>query len=435
MIAVWEDGVTDEAEDIPQSGTSLSAVSMGSNSVQLRHYNERVVLDALRREGEASKAQLARIARLTPPAISGIVDALVAGGFVEARGKRFGGKGQPSAMFGIKPDGAFSVGLHLGRRSLDGVLIGFDGKTLLFEQFEHDFPDPEEVRLKGNEILRTFRKYLGDKANKLIGIGISAPYFLGSWETELGTNPETQGRWRDIDLTSHFAEARGLPLFVENDASAAAAAELVFGAGKYLKDFVHLSINTMIGGGLVMDGVLQTGPNGNAAAYGPMPVTPSRLHSTPPSQGSFEILLRRASIYVLMRHLAASGSKVVRVRELDPMPDDARHPFTEWQDDCIEALAQAIVSTISVIDVEAIVIDGLLPRKLMEETTAKVRVELARVVPTGVVAPEIIDGTLGARASAIGAAILPLYMLFAPDSAILTRKGTGNKPLMVRSTG
>jgi hypothetical protein len=64
-----------------------------------------------------------------------------------------------------------------------------------------------------------------------------------------------------------------------------------------------------------------------------------------------------------------------------------------------------------------------------------VRAELGRVMPTGVVAPDIIDGKLGARASAIGAAILPLYMLFAPDSAILTRKGTGNKPLMVRSTG
>jgi predicted NBD/HSP70 family sugar kinase len=431
---VWEEGVSDGADDIPLTGNSVTSVSMGSNSVQLRHYNERVVLDSLRREGEASKAQLARIARLTPPAISGIVDSLVAAGLVEARGKRFGGKGQPSAMFGIKPDGAFAVGLHLGRRSLDGVLLGFDGETLLFEQFEHDFPDPEEVRQRGNQILRSFRKHLGDKAGKLIGLGISAPYFLGSWEKELGTNPETQGRWRDIDLTSHF-DAQGLPIFVENDASAAAAAELVFGAGKYLKDFVHLSINTMIGGGLVMDGVLQTGPNGNAAAYGPMPVTPSRLTSTPPTQGPFEILLRRASIYVLMRHLAASGSKVVRVRELDPMPADARQPFTEWQDDCAAALAQAIVSTISVIDVEAIVIDGLLPRHLMQETTAKVRAELGRVMPTGVVAPDIIDGTLGARASAIGAAILPLYMLFAPDSAILTRKGTGNKPLMVRSTG
>jgi predicted NBD/HSP70 family sugar kinase len=291
------------------------------------------------------------------------------------------------------------------------------------------------VQKQGNDLLRRFRAQLGDRSSRIAGIGISAPYFLGSWENELGTRPESQGRWLDVDLMSHFVEAGDLPIYVENDASAAAAAELVFGVGRHLKDFVHLSISTMIGGGLVMDGVLQTGPNGNAAAYGPMPVTPSTLKSTPPSKGPFELLLRRASIYVLLRHLAAAGIHIRRVRDLDPMPPGALLPFTEWQDDCADALAQAIVSTVSVVDVEAIVIDGLLPETLMRQTTEKVRAALRKIIPTGVIAPQIIDGTQGARASAIGAGILPIYMLFSPDSAILTRKGTVNKPLMVRQSG
>lgn len=425
--------MTELSEEVVHKTSGVNPGSMGSNSVQLRHYNERVVLEALRRTKEASKAELARIARLTPPAVSAIVDSLVAAGLVEPRGKRFGGKGQPSGMFGVNPEGAFMIGLHLGRRSLEGVLLDFDGKTLLFEQFDHEFPEPDQVGLRGNQILNHFRQHLGDKADRLIGLGISAPYFLGSWEAELGAKPEGSGSWRNVDLTSHFDAARGLPTFVENDASAAAAAELVFGAGTYLKDFVHLSVNTMIGGGLVMDGVLQTGPNGNAAAFGPMPVTASRLRTTPPSQAPFEILLRRASIYVLMRHLAASGSSVTRVRELDPMPKDSAVPFAEWQDDCANALAQAIVSTISVVDVEAIVIDGLLPRALMKETVDLVRTELARVIPTGVVAPLIVDGSIGPRASAIGAAILPLVMLFTPDSTILTRKGFDKKQMMIGS--
>ncbi len=425
----------EETEDSSSNISDLAPLSHGSNSVQLRHYNERVVLEALRRLSTASKAELARIARLTPPAIAAIVDSLVSNGLVEARGKRFGGKGQPSAMFGINPAGAFTIGLHIGRRSLEGVLLNFGGETLHFEQADHEFPDPDEVRDRGNKIVQTLRGHLGDQANRLIGLGISAPYFLSSWEAELGAKSGVSGRWRDVDLRSHFREAGGLPVFVENDASAAAAAELVFGVGKYLKDFVHLSVNTMIGGGLVMDGVLQTGPNGNAAAYGPMPVTASRLRSTPPNEGPFEILLHRASIYVLMRHLAASGSTVTRVRHLDPMPDDARIPFAEWQNDCAGALAQAVVSTISVIDVEAIVIDGLLPRALMRDTVDMVRAELRQVMPVGVVAPQILDGSIGPRASAIGAAILPLVMLFAPDSAILTRKGTDKKAMMIGSKG
>jgi predicted NBD/HSP70 family sugar kinase len=407
----------------------------GSNSVQMRHYNERVVLDAIRRLGQASKADVARFAHLTPPAVAGIVDALVDAGYVELRGKRFGQKGQPSSLYRLAPEGGFSIGLHLGRRTLDAVLVEFSGAVRTSESHEYEFPEPDLVRRIGGGVITRMRNGLGPHAARLIGLGISAPYFLGGWERELGFPPQVSARWREIDLTSFFSEANGLPLFVENDASAAAAAELVFGAGTRYRDFVHLSINTMIGGGLIIDGVLQTGPNGNAAAYGPMPVTPSRLSSVPAPAGPFEMLLRRASVYGLIKHLRANGVTINRVRELDPMPQDARPYFNEWQEDCADALAQAIITTIAVVDIEAVVIDGLLPRALLQDTVAKVQRRFAELVPMGLVAPEIIAGSTGPQASAIGAAILPIYSMFAPDSAVLTKKAVEKKPLMIRSTG
>ena len=109
--------------------------------------------------------------------------------------------------------------------------------------------------------------------------------------------------------------------------------------------------------------------------------------------------------------------------------------FTEWQEDCVDALAQAIVTTIAVVDVEAIVIDGLLPRALLQDTVAKIQRRFAELVPMGLVAPEIVSGTTGPQASAIGAGILPIYSMFAPDSAILTKRAIEKKPLMIRSTG
>jgi predicted NBD/HSP70 family sugar kinase len=419
----------------PMSGNGTTASGKGSNSVQVRHYNERVVLDAIRRLGQASKADVARFAHLTPPAVAGIVDALVEAGYVELKGKRFGQKGQPSVMYGLAAEGGFSIGLHIGRRTLDAVLIEFSGNVRLTEAHEYEFPEPDLVRRIGNGVIARFRKELGAGATRLIGMGISAPYFLGGWERELGFPAEVSARWREVDLTNFFGEAAGLPLFVENDASAAAAAELVFGAGTRYRDFVHLSINTMIGGGLIIDGVLQTGPNGNAAAYGPMPVTPSKLSSIPAPSGPFEMLLRRASIYGLINHLRANGITINRVRELEPMLPEARPFFVEWQEDCADALAQAIVTTIAVIDLEAVVIDGLLPRALLQDTVAKIQRRFAELVPMGLVAPQIVAGSTGPQASAIGAGILPIYSMFAPDSAVLTKKAVEKKPLMIRSLG
>ena len=99
---------------------------------------------------------------------------------------------------------------------------------------------------------------------------------------------------------------------VENDASAAAVAELVQGVGTRYEDFLHISLTTFIGAGLVIDGTLQTGPHGNTAAFGPFPVAPSSLASVPKPSGPFEILLHRASIYTLVNHLRLGGVEITR---------------------------------------------------------------------------------------------------------------------------
>ena len=135
----------------------------GSNSVQLRHYNERVVLNALRRFGQASKAEIARFAHLTPPAVATIVEALEHGGYVKGGGRRFGGKGQPAAMYELSPSGAYSIGLHIGRRALDAVLIDFRGQTQAYETHDHDYPDPAVVRRIANAILQRFRSSLAKR--------------------------------------------------------------------------------------------------------------------------------------------------------------------------------------------------------------------------------------------------------------------------------
>ena len=107
----------------------------------------------------------------------------------------------------------------------------------------------------------------------------------------------------------------------------------------------------------------------------------------------------------------------------------------EWQEDCADALAQALVATISIVDVEAIVIDGLLPSPRMRALVARTEARLRAVIPRGVIAPAILAGEVGRRGSALGAAILPIYLQYAPDSAVLPRKAVERKPLMIRSFG
>ncbi len=395
----------------------------GSNSVHVRHYNERVVLEALRCQGQASKAELARSVNLTPQAVAGIVDALVEAGLVEPKGKRFGQVGQPSIMYGPAPDGAYSVGLHVGRKALDAVLVDFSGHVLACENHEYDFPEPNAVvRLSASCVQRFKDSVAGVAQEKMVGVGVAMPYFLGGWKSEQNLPEAVATAWETFDFKTRLACATQFHIALENDASAAAAAELIYGVGRNYKNFIYLSINTFIGGGLVINGNLATGPHGNSAALGPFPVSHSRLSSVATPSGPFEILLRRASVAVLMHHLKAKGVRMTRVKDLEHLDRDAQSYLREWQEDCADALAQAIIGSIAVIDVDAVIVDGILPRAILDTTIAMTARRFNDIVPDGLVAPQIVVGSAGVQAAAIGAAILPFYSMFAADSTVLTKK-------------
>jgi predicted NBD/HSP70 family sugar kinase len=115
------------------------------------------------------------------------------------------------------------------------------------------------------------------------------------------------------------------------------------------------------------------------------------------------------------------------------MPPAVRTLVSEWQDDCADALAQAIIGSIAVVDVEAVVIDGLLPAPLLMETVSRVRQCFSEMIPPGLIAPTIAAGALGSRGSALGASILPLYLMFGPDTGVLMKKANDKKPLLIGS--
>jgi predicted NBD/HSP70 family sugar kinase len=400
----------------------------GSNSVQVRHYNERVVLDTIRKLGEASKAEIARLANLTPQAVAGIVDALMAAGYIEIKSRRSGYVGSPSQMYGLAADGAYSIGIHVGRRSLDSLLIDLLGQTRMAYSHEYDFPDPDSVLNFAKGDLAKLRLELPPDANdRVVGLGIAMPYFLGGWNNELGFSKSIVDAWASTNLQDTLAQMSGLPVHLENDASAAAIAELVHGLGRSETDFLYLSLNTFVGGGLVTDGRLQTGPNGNTAAMGPFPVSPSRLSSVAAPGGHFEILLRRASIFVLMNHLRVNGVEINRARDIDFLSPASKRFLREWQEDAVDALAEAIVGAVSVVDLNAIIVDGILPVETLVNTVDLLKERFGKIAPEGIIDPKIMIGSIGPNAAAIGAAILPFYSMFAPDSDVLVKKQKSDK--------
>jgi hypothetical protein len=272
----------------------------GANQLRVRAYNERLVLSLVRRNVGLSKADIARLSGLSAQTVSVIMRALEKDGLLK-RGDPVRGKvGKPSIPMALDPDGVFSFGLKIGRRSAELILMDFVGTVRASLNEAYKYPTPDGIRKFVRASVEQLSRGLSTMhRQRIAGIGIAAPFELWNWVEEVGAPPEDMSAWREVDLIDIIGEIVPFPVFQQNDATAACGAELVFGAGPNYSDFAYFFIGSFIGGGVVLNQALYAGKTGNAGAFGSMPV-PSR--SGHPSQ-----LIDQASIFVLEEMLTREG--------------------------------------------------------------------------------------------------------------------------------
>lgn len=397
----------------------------GRNSVQLRRHNERLVLQTLRRGGEASRAELARKTRLTSTAVGAIIQSLEAGSLVQSGGRRFEGRGQPATLIRINPKGAFGIGVRLDRDSIETALVDFGGEILARRIHGGDLPSPEKtLELVCHDIAAVLDALDPGERSRLSGIGVAQPFALGSSLEQQVLGCPSLRAWQDTDFGFELGEATGLPVFCENDGNAAAIAELFYGCGREFDDFVYLFLGSVIGCGVALDGDCLRGVSGNAGDIGVMPVPPSRLASAPACERRWELLLSRASLNTLVRHLRHWGETVASHADIS-RHIKARHPAVEeWVDDCIEALTPALHSALSILDAPLAVIDADVDDGLVDLIRQRLASSLAASTPETRRTPRVIRGSFGPDAGAIGAASLPMFFSFSPRTESLQ---TGTK--------
>ncbi len=121
--------------------------------------------------------------------------------------------------------------------------------------------------------------------------------------------------FRNVVLTTPVAERLGIPVFIENDASAAALGEFRFGAGRGVRHLLHATLGTGIGGGIVIDGRLYRGAQGLAGEIGHIIIDPAGPRCTCGSRGCLEALVGGVAFAARARKLLTLG-KSAALREL-----------------------------------------------------------------------------------------------------------------------
>ena len=199
-----------------------------------------------------------------------------------------------------------------------------------------------------------------------------------------------------------------------NDATAACAAEMIAGDRIGRSSALYIYLDSFVGGGVVIDGRLYRGEQRNAGALGSMPMDESGGDGRPHQ------LIHRASVIDLERALNAAGFDVSEAFGPHGTPD-ADDIFDAWLQRAVDALARAVVSAMSVVDFEEVVIDGLLRPDWRRRVVDGVTSAYGRFNCTGLSPIEIATGSIGPQARVLGAALLPLIGRFSPDTDLLVK--------------
>lgn len=313
------------------------------------------------------------------------------------------------------------LGIDIGGTKLAVGLATPDG-TILAEAREPSLasegPDPMIRR-----VIAMSRRIVSDAGLELkdvvaVGIGCGGPLDPARGVViDALNNPG----WIDVPLVERIQGALDRPTYLDNDANAAALGEHRFGAGRGIDDMVYLTISTGIGGGVILDGELRRGANGNAGELGHISVCyegrPCRCggigcleayaSGTNIAQRALEAL-RSGRHSTELARLAAEGEEAVTgeavveaARKGDPL---AR---AIW-DETVELLGAGVASMINAFNPRRIIIGGGIARAgdLLFKPLRQIALRRAMPHLAGIV--EIIPAELGERVGVLGAVAVAL---------------------------
>lgn len=350
----------------PPNPLRIADRASGLNSLSVRSYNERLVLSLLLQNEATTRLEIGEKTGLSAQTISVIVRSLEQEGLVMRGEAQKGRVGPPTTPIMLNPEGAYSVGVSVGYRNSHIVVVDFIGNV----QHQHVMPHRAAGVFDATEglaweIRNAIASLSDSRRGRIAGIGLALP-----------TPPLEAGP--DHAVLHRFMEAElGLPVFVQNDITAAAGGESLFGAARQLQDFLFFYLGARLHSRLVLNHQIY---NGNSP------------------------LSEDVGMLALERSLPDGDAAVEKLW----MPAETWPPmgpaFEAWQQNCAQSLVRSIRSLLHFIELKTVVLSSFIPPAACKALCDLIHREIPTI--------DAVVGKTSAAPKAIGAASLPFSSRF-----------------------
>jgi predicted NBD/HSP70 family sugar kinase len=372
----------------------------------LRERNRVLVVDALRRRGQASRSDLARLTGLSRTTVGSVVAGLRAQGLVveqDLTAETQNGRGRPPVLLRLDPAAGIAVGVYFDHDEVRVALADLSSTVLGEDRCEidvdHSAADAIDLAVA---MVQSLKQTVGVDAEQIVGAGVGLPGPIDRRTGKIGSAVILPG-WAGLQAQQVLSERLGVHVEVDNDANLGALAEASFGAGRGLKNIIYAMVGSGIGAGLVLDGRVHRGAAGLAGEIGHVQVRPDGAVCRCGNRGCLETIAGEGALRALLRPRLGREVTTADLLELVAAGDLGACRVV---DDAGRAIGRVLADLCNALNPEAIVVGGQLSG-LGEPLVGGIRASVDRyALPSAAKGVSVVVGELGERAEVVGALAL-----------------------------
>jgi predicted NBD/HSP70 family sugar kinase len=348
----------------------------------LREHNLALVLQHIAAGEPVSRARIAAATSLTKTTVSSLVDDLIRARLVTELGPEARGKiGRPGSDLALNRTGYVGIGLEINVDYIAVCMANLVGEVRYLRTRPRDNRGQSPAKVLGRAVRMTRTAVELAEAARLTvaGLGVAVP---GPVETDRGLLRLAPNLgWVEVPVAEVLAgrlATPGLPVLVDNEANLAALGELWFGGHEDLDDFIHVSGEIGVGGGIVIGGELFRGVRGFAGEIGHVVVQPDGPRCRCGARGCLEQIAGQEAILRSAGLPGAAGTSLGQpggsVAELLAMAREGEPGTLRAIESAGRALGIGLSATVNIVDPSTVVLGGLyaalepwLSKPLLEE--------------------------------------------------------------------
>ena len=375
----------------------------------IRYINRQIVLNYVREKEPISRAEISHETELQRSTVSLIVDELKTRGLIyEIEGESTGGR--PPTLLRLRASASMAIGVDVGTAHTTMAVADLVGRVVDKETFATD-PD---MNVTFRRVVSGIQRFIRTQKN-IEGIGVCVPGLV---------DPESETalfiphfKWRNWALATDLQKSVGLAVTVDNDANAAALAELWLGRPEIrdVRDFILVLVEEGLGTGIIFDGQVYQGVAGAAGEFGHMTI--GKGAPVPCAAGSEEcweaFASERAALarYKLRRTDLANTSITFKqlIDKAFADDEDAKEALVETA----HYLGLGISNLTKGLSPEAVILAGDIARAWPIVSSELRRTLAANSICSGLPSTPVYASTLGDHTRLMGALSLVLARKFA----------------------